>query len=87
MGKEKIRLYYKDRDSLPEQGWFQTCIVCGTVTSNTIDYLSKLSKYNKIIFETWCCYHCNRIITIPVNYKKFAKICRTCTKCKGYRYC
>ena len=59
-------------DSLPEIGWFQRCIICGTITSNTLNYLSINKKYKDFIIETWCCYPCAK--EKATKNKKFTEI-------------
>jgi hypothetical protein len=59
-------LYY--RSGLPKEGWFQTCIICDTVTSHTMVYKKDIISYT--------CLPCkNKINLITENKIYYEKCC------------
>ena len=51
---------YRDREHLPEEGWFQSCFLCYTITSHT--HLFDTREIDKTIHEinVYVCPHCQK---------------------------
>jgi hypothetical protein len=55
----KIYIYH-DHDTLPEEGWFQSCFLCYTITSHT--HLFDTREIDKKIYEinVYLCPDCKK---------------------------
>ena len=51
---------YQDREHLPEEGWFQSCFLCYTITSHT--HLFDTREIDKKIYEinVYLCPDCQK---------------------------
>jgi len=51
---------YRDREHLPEEGWFQSCFLCYTITSHT--HLFDTREIDKKIYEinVYLCPDCQK---------------------------
>lgn len=68
MPKIKQVYLYEDRN-LPKCGWFQGCIICGTITSKNILYDFKAEEPSNVKYEfhTFLCPICQRLIKNDEN--------------------
>ena len=59
---KRIYIYRNVSETLPDNGWFQQCVLCKTVTSG-LHYLKTLEKC-RIIYEyiAYLCYDCQKEI-------------------------
>lgn len=64
----EITLCGEERNSLPEDGWFNTCFDCATITASTKKYISKCSK--DYCFLVYICSNCKNKLTENVFAKK-----------------
>ena len=64
---------YRDKENLPEEGWFQSCFMCYTITSNL--KLFDTFKKNKEIYEiyVYVCPPCKKKMETKVNYRETFK--------------
>jgi|SaaInlV_150m_DNA_3_1039698.scaffolds.fasta_scaffold72266_2 RNase P subunit RPR2 len=61
---------------LPEDGWFQACFNCYSITSKTFVF-SVITRKNKIHeFHVYLCPHCAKIMRTDIlSYIRFSVIC------------
>ena len=70
---------YREKENLPEEGWFQSCFMCYSITSG-LD-LFKTIKKTKNIYEiyVYLCPCCQRQIPISLPYREKYR-----NKCNNY---
>ena len=71
---KKFFIYYPS-DNLPEEGWFQACFHCRTITSNTIRIKNKNTCFEIIEYDTYLCRPCQKEMNDDERYSKFFKKC------------
>tara|TARA_B100000945_G_C19986158_1_gene414435 strand:+ start:300 stop:566 length:267 start_codon:yes stop_codon:yes gene_type:complete len=72
--KEKI--FYKIKcSSLPEEGWFQCCMRCDAITSNTKKIKTSYNCSKIIVYYTYVCKNCQKKLKEPNAEKEFKKKC------------
>lgn len=67
----KVELYYPI-ENLPEDGWFQRCIYCDTITSEIIKVKTKNTCTEIIDFDFYICSPCKS----TVHKEKISKKCK-----------
>ena len=69
---------YRDKENLPEEGWFQACFLCYTITSG-IKLFDTIEK-NKDIYEifVYLCPVCKRKTDENIEYNQ--KLEKKCTR-------
>jgi len=70
---KKIDLY--ERDILPDEGWFQCCMRCDTITSNKIKVKTLLTFFQITEFYVHICPPCKNIIKSPKKKRSFKRRC------------
>jgi len=69
-----ITYYVHEESDLPKKGWLQSCIMCYTITSNTL-FFSQIEKHNAIIeTQTHVCQVCKKKInstSSAINIRAF----------------
>ena len=67
---DEVKIYGDKKDTLPEDGWFHTCLYCNEITASTKIYIStKYSKDHR--FTVFICPNCKK----KVKEDDFAKKC------------
>ena len=66
---------YNPSDNLPEEGWFQACFECRTITSDTIKIKENISCFEIIEYDTYLCRPCQKEMNDDEKYTKFFKKC------------
>jgi uncharacterized CHY-type Zn-finger protein len=65
---------YNPSDNLPEEGWFQACFECRTITSDTIKIKENISCFEIIEYDTYLCGQCQKEMNNE-RYTNFLKKC------------
>ena len=48
-GKKFLIFYHDEKSSLPKDGWFHSCLICGCVTANEQSFIYKKKELKVII--------------------------------------
>ena len=64
---------YREKENLPEDGWFQSCFMCYTITSSIMMFNTMEKKKKIYEIYVYLCPSCQRKIEKDVNYGKLFK--------------
>lgn len=72
---KEILFYEIEMDTLPDDGWLQCCMKCGSITSNTKKIKTTFNCSKIKVYYTYLCKDCQKILKDPIAEKKFQKKC------------
>ena len=63
------RVYLYRTSTMPEDGWFQSCLVCYTITAT--EHFHKIMEYKNVIYEykVYLCPSCKKNPPLSLKYK------------------
>lgn len=80
------RVYLYEETHLPEKGWLQGCIICGTITSKLSLFDTKINKKKETLYEiyTYICPKCLKNLSDSECLKNYNDISNKLLKNSDY---
>ena len=72
------KVYIYRESNQPEEGWFQSCFNCYTLTSNIIDYTTIVYEHYHYECDIYICRTCERMFHKPCNLSKQLRFRKKC---------